>query len=98
MSLILGMDTGGTYTDAVIVDADSKEIRCKAKALTTKEELYKGIENSIRNLDFFDFEKIGLVSISTTLATNAIVEGRGGNGGLLFFGGDEEYKMQTDNY
>jgi len=98
MSLILGMDTGGTYTDAVIVDADSKEIRCKAKALTTKEELYKGIENSIRNLDFFDFEKIGLVSISTTLATNAIVEGRGGNVGLLYFGEDKEYKMPTDNY
>src|SRR5665648_795088 len=47
MSLILGMDTGGTYTDAVIVDADSKEIRCKAKALTTKEELKTASETWI---------------------------------------------------
>lgn len=98
MSLILGMDTGGTYTDAVIVDAESKEIKCKAKALTTKEELHIGIENSIRNLNFFELEKIGLVSISTTLATNAIVESRGGRVGLLYFGDDQEYKMPVCNH
>jgi len=98
MSLILGMDTGGTYTDAVIVNGATREILFKAKALTTKEELNIGIENCIRNLAFFEFEKIGLVSISTTLATNAIVEGRGCKVGLLYFGDDEEYRMPTDIY
>ena len=39
MSFILGMDTGGTYTDAVIIDAKDREVLCKAKALTTKDDL-----------------------------------------------------------
>ena len=86
MSLVLGIDTGGTYTDGVVVELKSKQILKKAKALTTREDLSIGIRNCINNLEFEDFKNIKAVSLSTTLATNAIVEGRGCEVGLLMLG------------
>lgn len=92
MSFILGMDTGGTYTDAVIIDAKDREVLCKAKALTTKDDLTTGIKNCLEQLEFDKMDEISLISLSTTLATNAIVEGRGGKVVLLYMGAelDEE--------
>ena len=75
MSLVLGIDTGGTYTDGVIVELENKQIVKKAKALTTREDLSIGIRNCINNLNFNNYEDISAVSLSTTLATNAIVKG-----------------------
>lgn len=86
MSLVLGIDTGGTYTDGVIVELKGKKILHKAKALTTREDLAIGVRNCINNLGLHEFEKVGVVSLSTTLATNAIVEGRGCEVGLLMLG------------
>ena len=90
MSFILGMDTGGTYTDAVIIDAKDRKVLCKAKALTTKDDLTTGIKNCLDQLEFDRLEEITLISLSTTLATNAIVEGRGGRVALLYMGAELE--------
>ena len=90
MSFILGMDTGGTYTDGVIIDAAERKIICKSKALTTKEDLTIGIKNCMDALDFGRMEEISSVSLSTTLATNAIVEGRGADVGLIYMGSEPE--------
>lgn len=84
------MDTGGTYTDAVIIDAKDRKVLCKAKALTTKDDLTTGIKNCLDQLEFDRLEEITLISLSTTLATNAIVEGRGGRVALLYMGADLE--------
>lgn len=86
MYLGLGVDTGGTYTDAVIWDFDSERLLRSAKALTTQYDLTVGIENSIEGLGEIQTEQIQLVSVSTTLATNAAVEGRGGRVCLLAIG------------
>ena len=43
----LGIDTGGTFTDAVVVDVDSVEVLAHAKALTTKGDLTRGIGNAV---------------------------------------------------
>ncbi len=86
MSLILGMDTGGTYTDGVLINSKTRKILCKAKALTTKEDLTIGIENCIKNMNYCDYSQVQLVSLSTTLATNSLVEGRGGKVGLILMG------------
>ena len=81
-SLQLGIDTGGTYTDAVLVDhqqGGSDAIVASAKALTTRHDLAIGIGESVDNVLALvpaDAD-ISFVSISTTLATNAIVEGQG---------------------
>lgn len=84
MRLGLGIDTGGTYTDSVILDLDTKKIISRSKALTTHDDLLKGIVDSIDGLG--SHENIQLVSLSTTLATNSVVEGKGCRVGLLTIG------------
>ncbi len=86
MCLILGVDTGGTYTDGVIFDASKNSIIKKSKSLTTYDDLTKCIENCISSLGSKNFSKIECVSLSTTLATNAIVEGCGCEVGLIIIG------------
>jgi len=76
MSIILGIDTGGTYTDAVVLD-DERGVISAAKALTTKYDLSVGIQNAVEMALPKPPPNIELVSLSTTLATNAIVEGKG---------------------
>ena len=88
MSFILGVDTGGTYTDAVILE-DEERVIAFSKALTTHSDLSLGIGSAIqkavkqRNTAP---EKISLVSLSTTLATNALVEGQGDRVALVMIG------------
>ncbi|HLZ97563.1 MAG TPA: hydantoinase/oxoprolinase family protein [Steroidobacteraceae bacterium] len=78
--LWLGLDTGGTYTDAVLL-ADGRQVVASAKSLTTHQDLAIGIGHAIRALlgaapSTIRRADIDLVSVSTTLATNAVVEGR----------------------
>jgi len=76
MSLRLGIDTGGTFTDAVLVD-DDKCIVAAEKALTTRFDLTTGIGDVIAMLPAPMLEQITMVSLSTTLTTNSVVEGLG---------------------
>ncbi len=79
----LGVDAGGTFTDAVLVDLASGQVVAKAKVPTTPGDLAGAVEAAVRGLDPSRFAELELVAISTTLATNAIVEGRGARVGLL---------------
>ncbi len=88
MTLVLGIDTGGTYTDAVIL-RDEIDVVASSKSLTTREDLAIGIgaavhdvltQSGISPLD------IAMASLSTTLATNALVEGQGERVGLVYIG------------
>ena len=88
--LILGIDTGGTYTDGVIIERDSGTVLHTAKALTTPDDLAQGIADCMRALRFAQWDQIGMVGLSTTLATNAIVEGHGCRVGLVLLGGRPE--------
>lgn len=92
MSIILGIDTGGTYTDGIILDSESRKVLCKAKALTTKENLSIGIENCISKLDKEHISDISLICLSTTLATNAVVEDKGSKVGLIMMNADLLHK------
>ncbi|RLD11084.1 MAG: hypothetical protein DRI56_01755 [Chloroflexota bacterium] len=89
-SLVLGIDTGGTYTDGVLLDYNSHEIIAAHKSLTTKRDFSIGIENVIAAIDIQDPSAIQMVSISTTLATNAIAEGKGKRVALFLIGYDPE--------
>ena len=88
MSFILGVDTGGTYTDAVILEGEERVVSF-SKALTTRSDLSLGIASAIEKAveqKNIDPEKISLVSLSTTLATNALVEGQGDRVALVMIG------------
>lgn len=89
MALLLGIDTGGTYTDAVLLDDVTDRIVVSAKSLTTRPDLSLGIGAAMdRVLDESGTSPSGidLVSMSTTLATNALIEGQGGRVALVFIG------------
>ena len=86
----LGIDTGGTFTDAALVDASSGAVVAAAKSPTTRHDLAEGIELAIRALPAEALARVGLVSLSTTLATNAIVEGNGAPVCLVLIGYDQE--------
>ena len=89
MSFLLGVDTGGTYTDAVLMDAAATRVIAKAKALTTRPDLALGVGAAIDAvIAGIDPAQVGMVSLSTTLATNALVEGQGGRVALVFIGFD----------
>ncbi|AQQ70053.1 Acetophenone carboxylase gamma subunit [Limihaloglobus sulfuriphilus] len=79
----LGIDAGGTYTDIVVFSFRENRILAKSKALTTKWDFTEGIEAALDKIDSGLLCDVGLVSVSTTLATNAIVEGHGQKVGLL---------------
>ncbi|MGX0875514.1 N-methylhydantoinase A/oxoprolinase/acetone carboxylase beta subunit [Roseovarius sp. MBR-154] len=88
MALALGVDTGGTYTDAVLI-RDEREVVASAKALTSRHDLAVGIGAAVEAVlaaSGVDVAEIGLASLSTTLATNALVEGQGGRAGLVYIG------------
>jgi N-methylhydantoinase A/oxoprolinase/acetone carboxylase beta subunit len=79
-ALTIGFDTGGTFTDAVVMTADAKII-ATAKALTTHWDLSLGIGEAMAAVlaqcpAGIVGKDIQLVSVSTTLATNAVVENR----------------------
>src|SRR5680860_78951 len=95
MPLVLGIDTGGTFTDGVLLDLDSKEVKGKAKAFTTRENLSIGIRKCIENMGELNPRQVQLVSLSTTLATNAIVEGRGCRVGLILIGHEPTGDLPT---
>jgi len=77
MSIVLGIDTGGTYTDAVLLEYETNRVLAAAKALTTKHDLAIGIREAMERVLAAQPADVRLVSLSTTLATNAIVEGNG---------------------
>jgi N-methylhydantoinase A/oxoprolinase/acetone carboxylase beta subunit len=96
MNLGLGIDTGGTYTDSAIIDLDTGKVMVKAKALTTRNDLSIGISNSITKLDV-EYKDIRLVSVSSTLATNSVVEGKGCRVGLIVVGNEYSHSIPVED-
>jgi len=85
---VLGIDTGGTFTDAVIIDLYENEILEVAKTPTTHYDLSIGISEVVDRLDHNKLRLVSRVCLSTTLATNSILEGKGDNVGLVLIGFD----------
>lgn len=89
---LVGIDTGGTFTDAVVCDSRTGAVAFKTKVPTNHDDLGACVSTALGNVidgSRLSAEDIGLVSISTTLATNAIVEGAGRPAGLITIGFDE---------
>ncbi len=87
---VVGIDTGGTYTDGVLMDYRTREILASAKTLTTYENLTTGIIKVLKQLRIHNPSQVKLVGISSTLATNFIAEGNTKQVGLILIGYDRE--------
>ena len=73
--MLLGLDVGGTFTDAVIIDGH--RVVATAKRRTTKDNLMNGIGEALDAvLEGYDASNIEQVTLSTTVVTNTIVEGK----------------------
>ena len=95
-SYLIGVDTGGTYTDAAVLDAATNEVLASAKALTTRGDLAVGVCEAIECVltalgddTARTASRVKLVSVSTTLATNAVVEGHGSPVCVVLVGFDD---------
>ncbi len=92
----LGIDAGGTYTDCVVYDLKATALLSKSKALTTRHDLLVGINEALDNIDITDPSQVKMVALSTTLATNSIVEGKGGRPGAIIMAGSIGPSAQID--
>ena len=71
--MLLGLDVGGTFTDAVIID--DHRVVASAKRRTTKDNLMQGIGEALDAvLAGCNTSNIEQVTLSTTVVTNTIVE------------------------
>ena len=82
----IGIDTGGTCTDAVVYDTEEHKVLSWSKAVTTHRNLKIGILEALKKLDPAETARARYVSLSTTLATNACVEDLGCRAKLILMG------------
>ncbi len=84
--MILGIDVGGTHTDAVLID--SGRIKKTAKVITNPDHIVVSLsEIASELLKGESLEKLQRIVLSTTLSTNAIVQNKVDPVGLLVISG-----------
>ena len=97
----LGIDTGGTFTDAALVDGTGRLV-ASVKAPTTHHDLITGILGALKGilekaaLAQISPSDISVVSLSTTLATNAMVERTGTGAAIVLVGFDSATAARID--
>ncbi len=93
---IIGIDTGGTYTDAALIEAASGAVIATAKEPTTHYHLATGTGKALAALlreSGVTAADIGQLAVSTTLATNAVVEKKGARVGLFVIGFVKHFRL-----
>ncbi|MDA1280820.1 MAG: hydantoinase/oxoprolinase family protein [Chloroflexi bacterium] len=84
MNVVVGADIGGTFTDVIIVDSNSK--MWSRKVLTTSDDYSRGISEAVAELADaagLSPRQISRVVHGTTVATNAILEDKGATTALI---------------
>ncbi len=93
MSLVLGIDTGGTSTDAALLDATG-QVLATAKVPTQRAHPETSILAALKAVAAgHKPHAIAAVALSTTLATNALVEGHGAEVGLIAIGAPRDLRL-----
>ncbi|MDR1422549.1 MAG: hypothetical protein LBI64_06780, partial [Coriobacteriales bacterium] len=92
----IGIDTGGTCTDALVYEFATGTILATGKAATTREDLSWGIGTALDSLPSDLLHRADIIMLSTTLATNACVEGKGGRAKLLLIGTPQQVLTRID--
>jgi N-methylhydantoinase A/oxoprolinase/acetone carboxylase beta subunit len=83
---ILGIDVGGTHTDAALLSGS--KVLATAKVSTNRGRLLDSLVDVTRQvIEGVDIDSIDSINLSTTLSTNAIVEGRTEPVGLVISSG-----------
>lgn len=88
MQRMVGIDVGGTYTDAIIFNSASEEIQV-AKSRSTPDDPSEGMFEVLRTTKT-PLETISLLLHGTTVTTNVVVERNGATTGLITTAGFED--------
>src|ERR1700689_4984545 len=78
---LIGVDVGGTFTDIVCFDPQSRRFRT-AKVPSIAGEQWKGVVSALDELKI-EGDQIGRVAHGTTIATNALLELKGARTALV---------------
>ncbi len=93
---IIGIDTGGTYTDAVLLNLTDNTVLATAKVPTNHRQLAlstaKALESLLRKTDI-DARQVSRLALSTTLATNAVIENKGARVAAFVIGYVKHFKL-----
>lgn len=93
---VIGIDTGGTFTDAVMMDIESGGIVASAKKPTTHHRLAESTGNALAELLLQAAvapAEVAAVAVSSTLATNSVVENKGARVALFVIGHVKHFKL-----
>lgn len=93
---IIGIDTGGTYTDAVVLEIASRRVLATAKVPTTHFDLARGASQVLAELlgkSGVAASEVSSVCISSTLATNSVVENKGARVAVMVIGYVRHFKL-----
>jgi len=96
MRYIIGIDTGGTCTDAVLMETGTGKIVATAKTPTTHADTAIGTANVLGTLlekSTVSGNDIDQIAVSSTLATNSVVENKGAEVALLVIGYVKHFKL-----
>ena len=92
MTLKLGVDVGGTFTDVLLLAEDTGELTI-AKVLSTPEDqsagVIAGVQQACRTRGVSPAD-LSLILHGSTVVTNMILEEKGAHGGLLTTAGHEQ--------
>lgn len=93
---IIGIDTGGTFTDAVLIEKETGKVIEAAKETTTHHNLAIGTGKALAKLldkSSVSAELVENVAVSTTLATNSVVENKGARVAIIVIGYVKHFKL-----
>ena len=93
---IIGIDTGGTFTDAVLLELKTGKVVATAKKPTTHYRLAQGTGDALTELlkkGNIAPEQISSVAVSSTLATNSVVENKGARVAVIVIGYVKHFKL-----
>lgn len=87
--MLLGIDVGGTHTDAVAIDIhDGVKVATTCKVPTRHDDLLSSVTEALEAiLAEVDKDAVSQLNLSTTLSTNAIVQGKTEDVGVIVSAG-----------
>lgn len=93
---IIGIDTGGTFTDAVLLETESEKVIATAKLPTTHHQLALAtgaVLGDLLSKTGVSPAQIATVAVSSTLATNSVVENKGARVAVIVIGYVKHFKL-----
>ena len=81
--MLIGIDVGGTFTDAVVLDADASRVLMAFKLPSTQPDPGEAVVNALQRIAAAVGVRGALICHGTTVGTNTLIQHKGARVGLL---------------